>query len=370
MPFQNPPTRPFYITSSPTLDYWSDGEDYLRGPQPTSDGCQFITFYHACGCRSYRDSVYLCSHGACQHTTSTVLLGELPFACGLYPGRSPACSIEDPAKKEFVREVDTADRLEKLLILPNCTQADIDALIPPFHHEKWQQEVYNHYQLRLYQRSVDIPPSPPPLSPRRDANGNGAGSEEIVNALLLKYDETKRPTMADYEHRENLLERYIEEQHQLSYRQTADKAMGQIPDIKYGPPLVGDTTSSAAYYGNNVWDDAPYYNDTAADNIIFDFDEGTKDPLYHPEVSAANPITTFEEDAESNTHFEKESRADYYDHVVPRNMEVPRAPKYSEDGCGTADEMTDGFIDFLAEEEKLQGGSPMVRKLWSFITGY
>ncbi|KAI0880516.1 uncharacterized protein GGS22DRAFT_197445 [Annulohypoxylon maeteangense] len=128
--------------------------------------CQAITFYHSCGCKSNKDLVYFCTTPNCQHEASNLVVGGLPFACGSQQGRSEACKVEDKAKKEFVREVDTADKLQELMVLPECTKEDITALVSPWTGSLTPDgEFYSHYRRRHAAESDDSPSKEaPPFS--------------------------------------------------------------------------------------------------------------------------------------------------------------------------------------------------------------
>ncbi|TRX93626.1 hypothetical protein FHL15_005598 [Xylaria flabelliformis] len=84
--------------------------------------CNAIFFFYACGCRA-PEPFFCCrphpddSSGAvkCRHETPSVIIAKLPHA-----------SV-DPASLEFVREVDTAERID-LAILGNIPQDEIDSL--------------------------------------------------------------------------------------------------------------------------------------------------------------------------------------------------------------------------------------------------
>ncbi|KAH9889631.1 hypothetical protein F4778DRAFT_384516 [Xylariomycetidae sp. FL2044] len=75
--------------------------------------CQAIINYHSCGCQKGK-TVYFCSTPFCKHTNAAYIVGRLPFPCGSSTGPVPACRGENPAKKQFVREIDTAERLTSL----------------------------------------------------------------------------------------------------------------------------------------------------------------------------------------------------------------------------------------------------------------
>ncbi|KAI2605648.1 hypothetical protein GGR54DRAFT_444505 [Hypoxylon sp. NC1633] len=126
--------------------------------QPSAAGCRAIVLYHTCGCRSSQP-LYLCETNKCEHPTSNLLIGELPFACGSQQGRSEACEIEDRAKKEFVREVDTANQLETFFVLPGCTKADIEVIVPPFtgsNYQTWEEEINSRYERMQTLRSAEV----------------------------------------------------------------------------------------------------------------------------------------------------------------------------------------------------------------------
>ncbi|KAI0134888.1 hypothetical protein F4814DRAFT_454291 [Daldinia grandis] len=359
-----PPTSSFYPADTPMASLWPAGKGAAERPQNTGVGCQFITFYHSCGCKSSKESAYLCSTNTCQHTKSTVLLGELPFACGSYPGRSAACSVEDPAKRGFVREVDTADRLDKLLILPDCTRADIDILIPPFHNPNWHEHIYRHYQQRQNQSSIISPPQLP-TSDCRDVEKGDVNIDEIVQSLLSK-------NKAQEEYKESMVERFVEEQQQqLSYQQLEDAEIDQeVNDMGLNTPLVGDhwdTTDYAESLKDDNLGDAVYYDEIAANTVVFNFDDDTGGSVYGLEISYTDPSAAV--DSAEDMYYEEHPQSNHYQGITP-DLEAPSAPTYSDDRYGTADEITDDFIDFLAEKDKKpQGGSPVIRKIWSYFRG-
>ncbi|OTB10115.1 hypothetical protein K445DRAFT_17000 [Daldinia sp. EC12] len=358
-----PPTPSFYSAQTPTGYLWPARKSATERPQDTRGSCQFITFYHICGCRSYKDSVYLCSTDTCQHTMSTIVLGELPFACGSYPGQSTACGVEDPAKKEFVREVDTADRLEKLLVLPDCTRADIDALIPPFHCSDWDYEISSRYHRRPSQSSIYSSPQVP-SSNGRGINGKSVEVDEVVQRLLSKYE-----TQEDY--RESMVERYVEEQQQLNYLETQNMLIDEEARGRSDLPGVGHRWDDVSYPKspqNDGLPDAACYDETPAGAIMFSFEENTKESPYRHEVGYINPATNIK--SVDNTYYGQQPQGNNYVDNTPR-LETHITHKYSEDGFSGSDEVTDDFIDFLAEKDKMpQGVNLSVRKLLSYLTGY
>ncbi|OTB03813.1 hypothetical protein M426DRAFT_262703 [Hypoxylon sp. CI-4A] len=114
---------------------------------------------------------------------------QLPFACQSSPGRTAACGIKDPAKDQFVREVDTAEQYETVLNLPNCWQADIEALLSPVAGDDslpWHEEIYRHYEWRMIQRNS-------PASPA------GAPEEKFIIDLKSMYDdESTKGDLGEY----------------------------------------------------------------------------------------------------------------------------------------------------------------------------
>ncbi|KAF2966575.1 hypothetical protein GQX73_g7015 [Xylaria multiplex] len=95
-----------------------------------SSSCQAIFFFYTCGCRTL-EPFFCCQpstrpHEAtgnpCLHENPTLLTAKLPHSCNRVLGTSEACGAEDPNKKEFVREVDTAGRLE--LVMSTGIQRD------------------------------------------------------------------------------------------------------------------------------------------------------------------------------------------------------------------------------------------------------
>ncbi|KAI0868232.1 hypothetical protein GGS24DRAFT_223308 [Hypoxylon argillaceum] len=102
----------------------------------TSSFCQAIMFFHTCGCRT-PEPVYCCQPPAgfssttnpCKHETPAIVVAKLPHACGRKIGSSEACGAEDPGAKEFVREVDTAERLE-LAVLGGLKKEGVESALP------------------------------------------------------------------------------------------------------------------------------------------------------------------------------------------------------------------------------------------------
>ncbi|KAI1079248.1 hypothetical protein F5B20DRAFT_590695 [Whalleya microplaca] len=152
-----PPPTPLASTTpgvkSPLIDLWIGSVEDETPEAPESktlgtDGCQAIVFYHACGCIS-KPITYFCSTNSCQHDMSKVIVGRLPFACRSPQGRSAECQQVDRAKQEFVREVDTADRLESLLVLDAVPKGDIEEFLPDFvgsPYVRWDVEIRGYCQ--------------------------------------------------------------------------------------------------------------------------------------------------------------------------------------------------------------------------------
>ncbi|KAI2641338.1 hypothetical protein GGS21DRAFT_547707 [Xylaria nigripes] len=112
-----------------------------RGAQQSQSGisfCEALFFFYSCGCRS-RHAVMCCRpqrhDGVCQHEKPTIVVAKLPFACqarsdaASVPGETDRCRIEDPGVKKFVREVDTAESLD-LLVLDDCPGTDLNTALP------------------------------------------------------------------------------------------------------------------------------------------------------------------------------------------------------------------------------------------------
>ncbi|KAI0829585.1 hypothetical protein F5Y06DRAFT_307994 [Hypoxylon sp. FL0890] len=163
--------QPVYPATFAEADPWHPQTKRVNAPKPNGpEGpCQTIVFYHTCGCKSCRNSVHVCSTRICSHRTSTLLLAGLPYACGSQNPRSEACWIEDIAKTEFIREVDTADRLDSFVTLPECTREDIIALTPAFagsYSQTWVEEIYNHYQWRKASISDETSSQGAPFAPQ------------------------------------------------------------------------------------------------------------------------------------------------------------------------------------------------------------
>ncbi|KAI0438609.1 hypothetical protein F4803DRAFT_85922 [Xylaria telfairii] len=124
------PTSPIIVTSNPEIG--------LNLPKP-SPSCQAVFFYYACGCRAPKP-IFCCqpypnapqqqiyANNPCQHKTPSVIIAKLPHSCKAEIGNTEACRAEDPAAKEFVREVDTAERLD--LATFHIPSVDVDKTLP------------------------------------------------------------------------------------------------------------------------------------------------------------------------------------------------------------------------------------------------
>ncbi|KAI3330306.1 hypothetical protein F4824DRAFT_341570 [Ustulina deusta] len=102
-----------------------------------SSFCQAMFFFYTCGCRT-PEPVFCCqppTHlqkdigNPCRHEKPALVVAKLPLACGRRLGNSKACGVEDPSAKEFVREVDTAERLE-LVVSEDFKQDTIHNALP------------------------------------------------------------------------------------------------------------------------------------------------------------------------------------------------------------------------------------------------
>ncbi|KAI0418784.1 hypothetical protein F5X98DRAFT_109767 [Xylaria grammica] len=98
--------------------------------------CQAIFFFYTCGCRTPQP-VFCCqpppgqqvTRNPCRHENPSLVTAKIPHSCGRSIGNSEACGAEDPGKKEFVREVDTAERLE-LVVSGGVEQDKICNVLP------------------------------------------------------------------------------------------------------------------------------------------------------------------------------------------------------------------------------------------------
>lgn len=68
------------------------------------------------------------ANNPCQHETPSVIIAKLPHSCKAELGNTEACYAEDPASKEFVREVDTAERLDLATI--RIPSVEVDTALP------------------------------------------------------------------------------------------------------------------------------------------------------------------------------------------------------------------------------------------------
>ncbi|KAI0015749.1 hypothetical protein F4780DRAFT_47055 [Xylariomycetidae sp. FL0641] len=143
--------------------------------------CQATFFYYSCGCRSTEpamDPGFNCrptpqfqaeadgNESACQHTNPTIQVARLPTPCNRSPARSEDCLAADPARLQFVREVDTADRLE-MIYVGEGRREELKSLVP-LHLQgdpkSVKEELTNHYlktkyRTKLFPRVTPIRPS-------------------------------------------------------------------------------------------------------------------------------------------------------------------------------------------------------------------
>ncbi|KAI5861534.1 hypothetical protein GGS23DRAFT_598314 [Durotheca rogersii] len=121
-----PPAAESWLRA-PMLELWRPENDPVKHAESAPKAneaparpCQVVVLYHTCGCRSAAAPVYFCSAPGCAHVgrPTTALVGQLPFACG--GAGNDACGAADPARTEFVREIDTAERLAPLIVLEDC----------------------------------------------------------------------------------------------------------------------------------------------------------------------------------------------------------------------------------------------------------
>ncbi|KAI1134782.1 hypothetical protein F5Y05DRAFT_200426 [Hypoxylon sp. FL0543] len=158
--------QPEYPMVVPRTDQWYARANDAPKPRAQKGPCQTFVFYHTCGCKANMNLVYACSIQGCNHTISDLLVAGLPYACGGgLNARSEACGVEDIAKKEFIREVDSADRLDTFVAFPECTKQDIYALTPTFagsDSQTWIEEICGLHQQRKAQTSVETPPEETP----------------------------------------------------------------------------------------------------------------------------------------------------------------------------------------------------------------
>ncbi|KAI0551189.1 hypothetical protein F4679DRAFT_144488 [Xylaria curta] len=114
--------------STPTI---SEPEGAPENVEPLTF-CNALFFFYACGCRA-PEPIFCCrphpddSLGAvkCRHETPSVTIAKLPHGCKT--GKTEACTAVDPASLEFVREADTAERID-LATLGDIPQDEIDSL--------------------------------------------------------------------------------------------------------------------------------------------------------------------------------------------------------------------------------------------------
>lgn len=148
-------------------------------PTGPSSFCQAIVSFYSCGCRDPQP-VFCCrpptnlpgdtlgspQSNPCRHENVTLFVTKLPHACRLRLGNSEACGAEDAGAKGFVREVDTAERLE-LAVVAGVTKEAIDHSLPG----KIEGEFTAHTVASKYRRgrSSKFSPTAAPFVPRLSA---------------------------------------------------------------------------------------------------------------------------------------------------------------------------------------------------------
>ncbi|KAI0397848.1 hypothetical protein F5Y17DRAFT_413760 [Xylariaceae sp. FL0594] len=100
----------------------------IHREEATAPFCQGIVFYHSCGCRvpepffccrpAQKQQIHPAKGNPCPHRNPALVVAVLPHSCGLRIGNTAASSSEDPGAKEFVREIDTAETLDLVVVEP------------------------------------------------------------------------------------------------------------------------------------------------------------------------------------------------------------------------------------------------------------
>ncbi|KAI1413869.1 hypothetical protein F5Y13DRAFT_188846 [Hypoxylon sp. FL1857] len=220
---------------------WRPRADVSK-PKITGAACQTIVCYHSCGCKSTKNSVHFCGARVCNHTTTTLVVAGLPFACASQNPRSEACGIEDIAKTEFIREVDTADRLDNFITLPDCTKEDINALIPAFAGSNWAEEIYNHYQRRKTPKSTEIPSQEDTLASQAvDIKGVDPVQD---NGELQGQSEVQSEELKDGDKKEEEIARAEKQDEQLKSVEIDEELQAEIGLFKVGEDEDGDESGA------------------------------------------------------------------------------------------------------------------------------
>ncbi|KAI1451773.1 hypothetical protein F4805DRAFT_72817 [Annulohypoxylon moriforme] len=342
----------------------------------TMIACQAIAFYHSCGCKSNNDLVYFCTTPDCRHEASNLVVGGLPFACGSQQGRSEACKAEDKAKKEFVREVDTADKLQNFVVLPECTKEDVFALVSPWTGPLTPDgEFYSHYRRRHEVKSDNSPSQEVP----HPSPGTGTKEFDLEEAKQELQDHFEAEDEAD-----------CGEDNEKVSSDLQDKQERDGGDIYEGNPVedelfvVGDEENENEFVDVELDDDYDIYDDVDIDKNLKGYGEH-QGKISNMEKDIERTIHGNMDNAEvsdnAEEHLSKIRTTEKGEHdtiSIPPRMEAVEASRNTlspiHDKFGEMG-MTDDLIDFLVATKENGPGGPERRKttmemLWSCFSVY
>ncbi|KAI0380007.1 hypothetical protein F5Y04DRAFT_289641 [Hypomontagnella monticulosa] len=324
--------------------------------------CQAIVHYHTCGCKSKRDPVRFCNKWGCEHKTSTLIVGELPFACESKEGPSALCGVEDRAKREFVREVDTAETLRNFMILPGVTKEDIESLIPPSagsNNQSWTEEVYSQYKKRQSLIFEEIP-----------RQNNPADTQETTIDMDLKDVDRDNELLA------KLLQPRVEDMgtDHISYTNLdpQEDSDEDGPETSMENEDFGTTKTWAecAAVGEDI---EACKGDSCESNVESSVEAGVKATASEIERDVDHPVRKDMELPEPAWFDIDLSREHEMVPIVAQpSTETPVTPGEPKDLYGETGEVTDDFIEFLAtsgQADQADQDSQVVLAETSVVTG-
>lgn len=327
------------------------------------DTCHAIVLYHSCGCKSKNDVVYFCTRWNCHHETSSLIIGGLPFACGSQQGRSEECKIEDKAKTQFVREVDTADNLESFMVLPERTKDEITALVSPFRPLTSKRESYYQYQQRHGAKTNEYPV--PSLFPSPYADGEVVGSQDIV------VGDGTHPTSKDTKVGSNPPDVQMED-HDIH----ENNAGNNDGDAKVGLFVIGDGDNDSEFMDIELDDDYDdIYEDVDMNEKFESYVEykgeinidGDREDVRLDDIEVSGEIGTVEK---GNGERDSVHMPSYVETVEGAGGALsPMQDKFGDIG------MSDEILDILVVDRDNEPEAPVRResafgKVWAYLNPY
>ncbi|KAI2617510.1 hypothetical protein GGS26DRAFT_603162 [Hypomontagnella submonticulosa] len=323
---------------------------------PAGPMCQAIVFYHICGCKSSGEPVRFCNARGCTHESSTLVVGELPFACQSKDGRSGSCRVEDPAKTRFVREIDSATKIQNLMVLPGVVKEDIESLIPPSagsDDHPWTEKVQSQYQKRV-SSVFDIPPQTPVSTQEVevDVDLKSVHDEELEPDTRDEKEQNEydvdvveqRPGDMEYVEADEMfytLKSHFEDSHETGLESSMENE-------GFGTAKPNDKSTGNV---EDTEDDESESETSKEDVSETDFDSTTGNVGSDTECSEPGDKDLPEPawfDVELEGEPEKASAG------AQSAEEAPASPRQSKDLYGETGDVTDDFIDFLLTPDEAE----------------